>query len=85
MEGFSDATQLHGRFILELKKKWPCQQHYGEHGELGFCYVTPAGEHIHLNSLHLKAWAAAMVKLFYFIDDIKSDMMSLGCWGCNKA
>ncbi|KIJ90739.1 hypothetical protein K443DRAFT_657906 [Laccaria amethystina LaAM-08-1] len=41
VEGFSDATQLHGRFILELKKKWPCQQHHGEHGEPGFCYVNP--------------------------------------------
>jgi len=77
VEGFSNATQLHGRFILELKKKLPCQQHHGEHREPGFCYVNP---------LHLKTWAAAMVNIFYFfINNIKSDMMSLGCQGCDEA
>ncbi|KAF8808409.1 hypothetical protein BYT27DRAFT_7241680 [Phlegmacium glaucopus] len=46
--------------VLELKKKWPCQNHQGEHGEPGHCYIAPSGEHTHLNPHHLKAWAAAM-------------------------
>ena len=58
---FSDLSQLNGRFVLELKNKWPCQTHQGEHGEPGHCYISPAGEHTRLNPLRLKAWAAAMV------------------------
>ncbi|KAF8878266.1 hypothetical protein CPB84DRAFT_1688378 [Gymnopilus junonius] len=60
VDNFSDLAQLHGRFILELKKKWPCQMHQGEHGETGYCYITPTSEHICLNPLRFKAWAAAM-------------------------
>lgn len=61
VENFSDTAQLHGSLILELKKKWPCQSHQGEHGQVGHCYVAPSGEHIRLNALRLKAWAAAIV------------------------
>ncbi|KAF9032739.1 hypothetical protein BJ165DRAFT_1328515, partial [Panaeolus papilionaceus] len=60
VEAFSELTQLHGHFILELKKKWPCQQHFGEHGQTGYCYVSAASKHIMLNPLRLKTWAAAM-------------------------
>ncbi|KAF9045626.1 hypothetical protein BJ165DRAFT_1346215 [Panaeolus papilionaceus] len=60
VESYNDASQLHGRFVLELKKKWPCQQHLGEHGQQAYCYVNPAGKHIMLNLLRLKIWAAAL-------------------------
>src|SRR6266700_555826 len=65
VENFSDTAQLHGGLILELKKKWPCQSHQGEHGQVGHCYVAPTGEHIRLNALRLKAWAAAIVCLLF--------------------
>ena len=65
VENFSDTAQLHGALILELKKKWPCQSHQGEHGQVGHCYVAPSGEHIRLNALCLKAWAAAIVCLTF--------------------
>ncbi|KAF9538414.1 hypothetical protein CPC08DRAFT_606382, partial [Agrocybe pediades] len=60
VEGFSDTAQLHGGIIVELKKKWPCQKHPGEHGESGYCYIPPSGDHIRLNPLRLKLWAAAI-------------------------
>ncbi|KAG1747748.1 uncharacterized protein EDB91DRAFT_1235773 [Suillus paluster] len=37
---FLEQDQLHGTIILQLKKKWPCVQHQGEHGDVGFCYVS---------------------------------------------
>jgi len=61
---FDDAVQVNGRFVMELKKKWPCATHLGEHGESGHCYVTPNGEHFRLNPLRLKMWAAAMVSSY---------------------
>ncbi|KAI0048884.1 hypothetical protein FA95DRAFT_1557461 [Auriscalpium vulgare] len=60
VEGFSEEAQIHGKMILLLKKRWPCQNHPGEHGEDGYCYVTPTSEHIGLNSRKFKSWAAAM-------------------------
>ncbi|KAA1475512.1 hypothetical protein DENSPDRAFT_883621 [Dentipellis sp. KUC8613] len=60
VDAFSDQSQIHGAIILELKAKWPCQQHLGEHGEDGFCYVTANAEHIRLNARKLKFWAAAI-------------------------
>ncbi|KAG8736636.1 hypothetical protein FRC10_009076 [Ceratobasidium sp. 414] len=32
---------LHADLILKLKKCWPCSTDRGEHGEDGFCFVTP--------------------------------------------
>jgi len=75
LENFSDSAQLHGRFILELKKRWPCQMHQGEHGELGYCYVAPSGGHTRLNTLRMKAWAAAIVSFgIYLFLNILSDV-----------
>ena len=61
ISNFDSALQLNGHFVMELKKKWPCATHLGEHGKSGHCYVMPNGEHLCLNPLHLKMWAAAMV------------------------
>lgn len=58
---FDDTVQVNGHFVMELKKKWPCATHLGEHGKSGHCYITPNGEHFCLNPLHLKMWVAAMV------------------------
>ncbi|GBE82416.1 hypothetical protein SCP_0408000 [Sparassis crispa] len=60
IDQFTDEAQLHGDIILELKKKWICQDHKGEHGEVGHCYVMPQAEHLELNNRKLKAWAAAI-------------------------
>ncbi|TFY76970.1 hypothetical protein EWM64_g7043 [Hericium alpestre] len=60
VDHFSNDAQLHGPIILELKQKWVCQQHLGEHGEPGHCYITPNGDHIGLNARRLKFWAAAI-------------------------
>ncbi|KIK42782.1 hypothetical protein CY34DRAFT_68804, partial [Suillus luteus UH-Slu-Lm8-n1] len=57
---FSEQDQLHGAIILQLKKKWPCAQHQGEHGDVGFCYVSANATHIGLNNRKLKIWAAAI-------------------------
>lgn len=64
VDNFSDLSQLHGKFIIDLKQKWSCQMHQGEHGEAGYCYVNTMGEHIRLNPLRLKTWAAALVCCF---------------------
>ncbi|KAJ7831762.1 hypothetical protein B0H14DRAFT_2365025 [Mycena olivaceomarginata] len=61
VDNFSDTAQLHGAHILELKKKWTCAEHRGEHGDSGNCYVAPNGEHTRLNNRQLKLWAAAWV------------------------
>jgi hypothetical protein len=58
---FSDQAQLHSTIIMQLKKKWPCQQHHSEHGEDGHCYVNASGEHIGLNNHKLKIWASSIV------------------------
>ncbi|KAF8062512.1 hypothetical protein FPV67DRAFT_1672970 [Lyophyllum atratum] len=56
---FSEASQLHGHFILQLKQKWKCEKHLGEHGEPGYCY-TSDDRHLLLNNLRFKSWAAAL-------------------------
>lgn len=61
VDRFSEQAQLHGAIILELKRKWPCAQHKGENGDSGFCYISPNGEHLGLNSRKLKFWAASIV------------------------
>ncbi|KAG6846921.1 hypothetical protein H0H93_011079 [Arthromyces matolae] len=60
LENYSVTTQLHGQWIKQLKEKYPCASHTGEHGENGFCFVTGGGKHIGLNNRRLKAWAAAI-------------------------
>ncbi|KAG1852273.1 hypothetical protein DFJ58DRAFT_661317 [Suillus subalutaceus] len=60
IEAFSDKTQLHGAIIIQLKAKWLCAEHQGESGGIGYCYVSSTGEHVGLNSHHLKIWATAM-------------------------
>jgi hypothetical protein len=45
-----------------IKNEWQCQQHLGENGRPGACYITPSGKHVGLNIRHLAAWAAAMVR-----------------------
>ncbi|GBE83748.1 predicted protein [Sparassis crispa] len=60
IESFSAQSQLHGAIIMQLKDKWSCQQHSGEHGESGYCYVTPNAEHIGMNTRKLKSWASAI-------------------------
>ncbi|KAF5310769.1 hypothetical protein D9619_007649 [Psilocybe cf. subviscida] len=56
---FDEALQIQGTFILQLKQKWVCEKHQGEHGEPGHCYVNGSGAHIRLNPRRLKEWAAA--------------------------
>ncbi|KAH6906352.1 hypothetical protein BKA70DRAFT_1224206 [Coprinopsis sp. MPI-PUGE-AT-0042] len=56
---FSTQSQLHGLHIMELKQKYKCEKHLGEHGEAGHCFVSPAGDHIRLNLFRLRIWAAA--------------------------
>ncbi|KAG6370347.1 hypothetical protein JVT61DRAFT_12155 [Boletus reticuloceps] len=60
IENFSDNAQLHGSIILQLKVKWVCDKHSGEHGERGHCWVSPTGNHIGLNNCRLKQWAASI-------------------------
>ncbi|KAJ7831897.1 hypothetical protein B0H13DRAFT_2240520 [Mycena leptocephala] len=59
VDTFSDISQLHGNYILQLKNKWPCAEHRGEHGDTGHCYITSTGEHIRLNNRRFKLWSAA--------------------------
>ncbi|KAF8834082.1 hypothetical protein BDN67DRAFT_1016881 [Paxillus ammoniavirescens] len=59
-EAFSAESQLHGAIIMQLKRKWTCEKHQGEHGEAGYCYINPTGEHVGLNHRKLKSWAAAI-------------------------
>lgn len=59
---YSETTQLNGVHIMQLKARWPCTQHLGEHGESGHCYITPNGDHIGLNNRKFKVWGAAMVR-----------------------
>jgi len=81
VEHYDDVTQLHGRFIVELKKKWQCQTHHGEPGEPGYCNVSASGEHIRLNMLCLKTWAASMVyHICILIFQNLSLSFLLGCW-----
>ncbi|KAG6904417.1 hypothetical protein DXG01_010072, partial [Tephrocybe rancida] len=60
VESFTEVEQLHGTTILQLKQKWSCERHQGEHGEPGFCYVDTAGNHLGLNNRKLKIWASAI-------------------------
>ncbi|KII87546.1 hypothetical protein PLICRDRAFT_163749 [Plicaturopsis crispa FD-325 SS-3] len=60
LDTFSEAEQLHGAIIVQLKQKWMCQRHEGEHGEPGHCFIDAAGEHLGLNNRKLKLWAAAI-------------------------
>ncbi|KAG8749059.1 hypothetical protein FRC11_011622 [Ceratobasidium sp. 423] len=53
-------TQLHGNIITMLKATHPYEKHHGEHGEPGFCYVTPDGAHIGLNNHQFTIWSAAV-------------------------
>ncbi|KAG2048101.1 hypothetical protein BDR06DRAFT_1024597 [Suillus hirtellus] len=45
--------------VTSTKSQWKCQEHKGEHGEPGFCFVKPDGDHLGLNTHHLGAWSAA--------------------------
>ncbi|KAG2353039.1 hypothetical protein BDR07DRAFT_1497139 [Suillus spraguei] len=60
IEVFSDQTQLHRAIIIQLKAKWPCAEHQGKSGGIGYCYVSSTGEHVGLNSHCLKIWASAV-------------------------
>ncbi|KAG1860347.1 hypothetical protein F4604DRAFT_1930239 [Suillus subluteus] len=62
---FSEDAQLHAQYIIQLKKKWSCAKHQGEHGQDGHCYVSSMGEHLGLNHRKLKMWAAAWVNILY--------------------
>ncbi|KAJ2934004.1 hypothetical protein H1R20_g3087, partial [Candolleomyces eurysporus] len=59
VSSFNTSSQMHGLYILELKKKWKCEKHLGEHNNSGYCYVSADGTHIWLNAYRLKLWAAA--------------------------
>src|ERR1700683_5543332 len=64
LDMYTNAQQLHGIHAQHIKNKWQCQQHLGENGRPGACYVTPNGIHIGLNIRRLASWAAAMVCYF---------------------
>lgn len=59
LENYSDSARVNGHFILRLKSRWKCQEHKGEHGEPGFCFVKPDGDHLGLNTRRLGAWGSA--------------------------
>jgi hypothetical protein len=61
VDNFTELEQLHGSIILQLKGKWTCEKHQGEHGEPGFCYIDSTGGHLGLNNRKLKIWASAIV------------------------
>lgn len=48
---------------MMLKRTHPCEVHRGEHGQPGYCYVFPDGEHLGLQARRLAVWAAAMVSV----------------------
>ncbi|KIK75932.1 hypothetical protein PAXRUDRAFT_18562 [Paxillus rubicundulus Ve08.2h10] len=58
LDNYSDSARLNGHYILRLKGQWKCQEHTGEHGEPGFCYIKPDGGHFGLNTRRLGAWGA---------------------------
>ena len=60
LDMYSNTQQLHGIHAQHIKNEWPCQQHLGENGRPGACYITPNGVHIGLNIRRLAAWAAAI-------------------------
>ncbi|KIM71956.1 hypothetical protein PILCRDRAFT_93651 [Piloderma croceum F 1598] len=60
LDMYSNMQQLHGIHSQHIKNEWQCQQHLGENGRPGACYVTPNGIHIGLNIHRLASWAAAM-------------------------
>ncbi|KAG1719080.1 hypothetical protein EDB19DRAFT_1975132 [Suillus lakei] len=49
LENYSDSA----------RSQWKCQEHKGEHGEPGFCFVKPDGDHLGLNTRCLGAWGSA--------------------------
>ena len=53
--------QLHGIHAQHIKNEWQCQQHLGENGHPGACYITLSGVHVGLNIRQLASWAAAIV------------------------
>ncbi|KAI1785072.1 hypothetical protein LXA43DRAFT_900555, partial [Ganoderma leucocontextum] len=65
LELFSEEDQLHGRIIVQLKALWACESHLGEHGETGYCYVDPSGQHLGLNNRRFKLWSSAIVCLAF--------------------
>jgi len=60
LEGFSEGIQGLGAIVLELKLKYPCTTHHGEHGDPGVCFIGASGEHLGLNNRKLKMWATAI-------------------------
>ena len=71
--------QLHGLHAQHIKNKWQYQQHLGESGWPGTCYIKVGdGTHIGLNMCCLAAWAAAMVSLcFRQLTDLCSVLIPL--------
>jgi hypothetical protein len=61
LDQYNETQQLHGTFTLRIKEEHTCQQHLGENGSVGHCYVTQGGRHIGLNMRRLSLWAAACV------------------------
>ena len=65
---YTGTQQLHGVHVQHIKNEWQCQQHLGENGRPGACYIKPGnGAHIGLNMHRLASWAAAMVHPVSFI------------------
>jgi hypothetical protein len=73
---YTNTQQLHGVHAQHIKNEWPCQQHLGENGRPGACYVTPDGNHIGLNIRRLAAWAAAMVCYLAYVLRSNADSLS---------
>jgi len=61
LDQYDETQKLHGTFILCIKEEHTCQQHLGENGSIGHCYVMSVGRHIGLNMRRLSMWAAACV------------------------
>ncbi|KAI0682866.1 hypothetical protein BC835DRAFT_1398076 [Cytidiella melzeri] len=58
---FSTEDQLHGAKILELQRKWKCDDHHSENGGAGCCYRSVSAQHYTLTNWRLKMWSAAII------------------------
>ncbi|KDQ54005.1 hypothetical protein JAAARDRAFT_49588 [Jaapia argillacea MUCL 33604] len=67
LDTFSKDDQLHGTIIMQLKSKWPCQKHQGEHGEPGYCYVD-ATDFLKLKGIDLTNSETALMELELTLD-----------------
>ena len=62
LDNYTEIEQLQGSIILQLKMKWSCEKHQGEHGNPGFCYIDLTDGHLGFNIWKLNIWASGIVR-----------------------